>query len=157
MSEEATQEFDEQRIREAAETLFKGGTIADIKGLSDDELETIYALGYNFYTTGQLKDADTVFRYLVFIDHTNAKYWIALGAVQQLNREFEKAVTSYGFASFLDLHNPKPQYHAAECLLAMGDKEKAESALAALDLYAPQNSPYRAKAAALSEKIKARE
>ena len=155
MSEEATQEFDEQRIREAADALFKGGTIADIKGLSDDELETIYALGYNLYTTGQLKDADTVFRYLVFIDHTNAKYWIALGAVQQLNREFANAVTSYGFASFLDIHNPKPQYHAAECLLALGDKEKAESALAALDLYAPPDSPYRAKAEALSKKIQA--
>ena len=143
-----------QQLGEATARILKGGTLRDEKGMTDDEVETIYALGYNLYSTGRADDAETVFDYLTLIDHTNAKFWIARGAVEQMKRQFEKAVTSYAFAGFLDLEDPKPQYHAAECYLALGDRERALSALAALDQYAPKDSPYRAKAKALEEKIK---
>lgn len=155
MSEEFSDGISEQQIEEAAKTLMSGGTMRELKGLTADEVEAIYALGFNLYNSGKYDDADKVFRYLVLLDHTNAKYWNALGSVQQVRREFSKAVTSYAYASFLDLENPKPQYGAAQCFLAMGDKVNAESALAALEQYAPANSPYRAKAAELLKKIKA--
>ena len=136
-----------------AEVLLHGGTLRQCKGLTDAEMEAIYATGLNAYKVGKLDDAGTVFRYLVLIDHTCAKYWIALGAVQQRQRDFSKAVTCYGYASFLDLEDPKPQYHAAECFLALGDKESAKSALAALDMYAPKDSLYREKAKKLAERL----
>jgi len=70
---------------------------------------------------------------------------------------FDKAVSSYGYSSFLDLENPKPQFHAAECLLAMGDKGNAASAIMALEQYCPKNTDlgreYRAKAAELRKTI----
>lgn len=142
-----------RQLGEATARILKGGTIRDEKGMTDDEVETIYALGYNLYSTGRADDAATVFNYLTLIDHTNAKFWIARGAVEQMKRQFDKAVTSYVFAGFLDLDDPKPQYHAAECYLALGDRERALSALAALDQYAPKDSPYREKAKALKAKI----
>ena len=87
----------------------------------------------------------------------NTKYWFALGAVQQAKKEFQKAIASYGYSSFLDLENPKQQFHAAECYLALGDKANAASAIMALEQYAPQNNDlgreYRAKAAALRKVI----
>lgn len=138
-----------------AEVLMRGGTLRQCKGLTDAEMEAIYATGLNAYKVGRLDDAGTVFRYLVLIDHTCAKYWIALGAVQQRQRDFSKAVTSYGYASFLDLEDPKPQYHAAECFLALGDRESAKSALAALEEFAPKDSVYREKAKKLAAKLAA--
>ena len=59
--------------------------------------------------------------------------------------------------SFLKLDNPKPQLHAAECFLALGDKRSAASALEALNEYCPKDTDigreYRAKAAKLREVV----
>lgn len=151
------QKFNEEAyaktLGDAMDTLMKGGTMRDLKGVSDGEMETLYSIAYNYYTTGKYEEADTIFRYLVYLDHSNAKMWIGLGAVQQVRREFAMAVKSYAMASFLDLSNPKPQYYAAECYLALGDTVNAESALAALDMYAKPNDPFRVKANKLAERI----
>ena len=81
----------------------------------------------------------------------------ALGAVQQAQKDYQKAIASYGYSSFLDLENPKPQLHAAECYLALGDKGNAASAIMALEHYCPANTDlgreYRAKAAELRKAI----
>ena len=70
-----------------------------------------------------------------------------------LHKRYGEAITAYGYASFLDLENPKPQYLAAECFAAMGDKDNALSALAALETYCPKGTElgreYLAKAAEL--------
>ena len=82
---------------------------------------------------------------------------MGVGAVRQVKKDFSGAVQAYGYASFLDLSNPKPQLHAAECLLAMGDKGNAASAIMALEQYCPKNTDlgreYRAKAAELRKTI----
>lgn len=147
--------IDIKEIEAVAKTMCSGGTVRDLRGFTDDEMEAMYSLGHNLYVTGQLEKADQVFRYLVFLDHANTKFWFALGAVQQSRRQYDRAASSYAYAAFLDLENPKPLYHAAECFLALGDAEKAESALAAVDQFAPADSPYRAKAKDLASRIKA--
>lgn len=149
----AEQEKYYKLVKETYQTVFSGGTLRDLKGVTDGEMETLYTIAYNYYTTGHYEDADKLFRFLVRLDHTNAKMWIGLGAVQQVRKEFKDATTSYGYASFLDLENPKPQYYAAQCFLALGDVQSAESALAALDAYAPKGDPFRAKAKELQERI----
>lgn len=153
LGEEVDKVFDFEAVRKGMDAIIDGGTMKELKGLTTEDCEAIYSVGLNAYKVGSYEDADTVFRYLVLLDHLCPKYWIALGAVQQMRRDFQKAVSSYGYASFLDLENPKPQYHAAECFLALGDKENAKSALAALDMYAPKDSPYREKAKKLSERL----
>ena len=141
------------QLAETCKTVFAGGTLRDLKGVTDGEMESLYAVAYNYYATGHYEEADTVFRFLVRLDHTNAKMWIGLGAVQQVRKDFENAVASFAYASFLDLEDPKPQYYAAQCFLALGDLKSAESALAALDQYAPKDSPFREKAKKLQERI----
>ena len=153
VNEAAKAMINEEEIKAAVDGLLAGGTVRDLKGITTAEIETIYRMGYNFYTTGNYKDADTVFRYLVLLDHTNQKYWTALGSVLQVERKFDKAATAFAYAGFLDLTNPKPQFYAAQCFLALGDKSSALSALEALDRYAPKDSPFRAKAAELKAKI----
>ena len=77
--------------------------------------------------------------------------------MQQARKDFQRAIASYGYSSFLDLENPKPQFHAAECYLALGDKANAASAIMALEQYCPTGTDigreYRAKAAELRKMI----
>ncbi len=148
----------EEKIAEAAKAFVKDGTtLKEVRGITNDELEAVYSLGFGYYNTGRFDDAQKLFEFLVLFDHLNTKYWFALGAVQQARKDYLKAIASYGYSSFLDLENPKPQFHAAECYLALGDKANAASAILALENYCPTNTDlgreYRAKAAALRKSI----
>lgn len=132
-------------------------TLRELKGLSDGEMEAIYAIGYNYFRSGKIDEAEKIFKALLFLDHLEKKYWFAFGGVKQSQRDFKNALQSYQVCAFLDIENPKPQYHCAECHLALGDRENALNALDALDEYAPKDTElgrtYRAKAAALRAKI----
>lgn len=146
----------EERIAEAARKLAQGATLKEVKGVSNAELEAVYSLAFSYYRTGRYDDAAKLFQFLVLFDHTSAKFWYGLGAVQQVQKDYAGAVASYGYASFLDLKNPKPQFHAAECFLALGDKVNAASAIGALEAYCPETETgreYRAKAAELRKAI----
>ena len=146
-----------EQIEKAAKGFADMGTVRELKGITDSEMEAIYSLGYSFYTTGRYEDAEKVFRFLVLFDHLNQKYWTGLGAVYQVEKRYSEAITAYGYASFLDLKNPKPQYFAAECFAALGDKSNALSAIAALETYCPNSTElgrdYLAKAADLKAKL----
>ena len=152
-SAQGMSEEQQKYLRTALQHFFEGGTIRDVKGLSDDEMEALYSVGYNLFQSGKYDDAEKVLRYLAMIDHTNAKYWLALGVLLQTVRKFEQAAACYGFAGFLDLSNPEPQFYAAECFLALGDRESAKSALAALEEFAPKDSVYREKAKKLAARL----
>ena len=152
------QKIDTKKIAEGVKTLVKdGSTLKQMKGITNDELEAVYTLAFSYYRTGKFDEAHKLFQFLVLFDHLNAKYWMGLGAVQQVLKDYEHAAMSYGYCSFLNLDNPKPQLHAAECFLAMGDKVKAASALYALEEYCPKDTDigreYRAKAAKLRETV----
>ena len=152
------QKIDTAKIADGVKTLIeRGATLKQMKGVTNDELEAVYSLAFGYYQTGKYEEAHKLFQFLVLFDHLNAKYWFGLGAVQQATKDFQNAVVSYGYCSFLKLDNPKPQLHAAECFLALGDRKSAASALYALNEYCPENTEigreYRAKAAKLREVV----
>ena len=154
MSTEITNDM----IAEAAQKFATGfATMRELKGITKAEMEAVYSVGFNMYRTGRYDDAEKIFRFLVLFDHLEPKYWMGVGAIQQVRKDYQGAIASYGYASFLDLKNPKPQLHAAECFLAMGDKVNAASALIALDKYCPADTQigreYRAKAAELRKLV----
>lgn len=159
--------MDEMKIKpmsdEAVENLMRHladfGTLRETKGVSDAELEAIYAVGVNFYKAGNYPDAEKIFRFLTLFEHTSSRFWTSLGSVQQVQKRFDEAVKSYQLATFLDLHNPKPAYYAAECFLLLGDKENARQALATLAQYAPDDDNgrrFKAKGEALQKTLAAR-
>lgn len=150
--------IDTAQIAEGVKSLIeKQATLKELKGVTNDELEAVYSLAFGYYQTGKYEDAHKLFQFLVLFDHMNAKYWFGLGAAQQALMDYKSAAVSYGYCSFLKLDNPKPQFHAAECFLALGDKKSAASALFALNEYCPKDSElgreYRAKAAKLRELV----
>lgn len=150
-------EITQEQIEAAAKKLMDGYTLSAVKGISENELEAVYSVGFNFYQTGRIEEAQKIFSFLVMFNHLSPKFWMGLGAVYQVQKSFDQAITAYGYASFLDLADPRPQYHAAECFWAKGDRANALSALAALEEYASEKSErgreYRAKAAELKAKI----
>jgi len=152
------QKLDTAKIAEGVKSLIQDkATLKQLKGVTNDELESVYSLAFGYYQTGKFEEAQKLFQFLVLFDHLNAKYWFGLGAVQQAQKDFQNAVVSYGYCSFLKLDNPKPQLHAAECFLALGDRKSAASALTALELYCPKDTAvgreYRAKATKLRELV----
>ena len=150
--------IDTKKIADAVKSMaMDGSTLKQLRGVSNEELEAVYSLAFGYYRTGKFEEALKLFQFLVLFDHLNAKYWFGQGAVQQALKDYQSAVVSYGYCSFLKLDNPKPQLHAAECFLAMGDKRNAASSLEALNEYCPKDTDigreYRAKAAKLRELI----
>ena len=147
----------EDDIANAARKFLDGATIKELKGITNAEMEAVYTLAFNFYRTGRYDDAEKLFNFLALYDHLNPKYWMGVGAVRQVRKDFAGAIQAYGYASFLDLSNPKPQLHAAECFLAVGDKRNAASSLEALDQFCPKDTEigreYRAKAAELRKLV----
>ena len=150
------QKIDTDKLAEGIKSLVRdNATLKQAKGVTNGELEAVYSLAFGYYRTGKYDEALKLFQFLVLFDHLNAKFWFGLGATQQAVKDYQGAVASYGYCSFLNLENPKPQYHAAECFLAIGDKRNAASSLEALNEYCPNNTDvgreYRAKAAKLRE------
>ena len=150
--------IDTKKVADGVKALIeKGDTLKQLKGVTNDELEAVYSLAFSYYRTGKFDESLKLFQFLVLFDHLNAKYWMGLGAAQQVLKDYPNAVVSYGYSSFLNIENPKPQLHAAECFLAMGDKRNAASSLEALDAYCPKDTDigreYRAKAAKLRELV----
>jgi len=136
------------------ELLQNGATAKDIKGLSDQQMESIYALGVNFYKLGRIAEAEKIFKFLVFFDYYCQKYWIGMGAVHQIQKHFDQARAAYEYAALLDITQPKPIYHAAECYLALGRIEDAEATLDALIEECPPENDLNKKYLEKGEKLR---
>ena len=145
------------QIEEAAKKFMNGSTIKELKGLTTTEMEAVYSLAFNFYRTGKFDDAEKLFNFLALFDHLNAKYWFGVGAVRQAKKNYPAALQAYVYASFLDIRDPRPQFHAAECYMALGDKLHAASAINALEEFVDRKSErgrtYLAKAQELKATI----
>ena len=138
--------------------LLEGGvtTVAELRGITREELEAVYALAHDYYRTGRYDDAETLFRALTMLDHLNEKYWMGLGAVHQVKKQWDEAVKVYAMVSgAFDLKNVKAPYYAAECFLAKGDRVNAKAAIEHVKLYADVKTEvgraFRAKALRLEK------
>ena len=134
-------------------------TVADTKGITNKELEAIYNVGYVNYNAGQFDKAETVFKFLCMIEHTNHKYWTALGAVRHAKKDYAKAIEAYAQAALLNANDPKPHLYAAECAMLVGNFDMADSGCVSVLALCPagvgKNDVYRAKAEKLQSVIKA--
>ena len=113
----------EEIIKEVAQAVAKGASFAEVRGISKDELEAIYAVGLNNYKVGAWAEAEKVFTALTMMSHANQKYWIALGGARQQQKKYTEALGAYKVAAYLNLDNPKPHLYSADCYKALGDTE----------------------------------
>lgn len=133
-------------------------TVRDVKGITDEEMDSVYTVAYNYYTIGRYEDAEAIFHFLVLMDHLNVKYWIGFGATRQAQKKFKEALMAYqNVVGNLDVKNYKAAYYAAECFLALGDKEKAAAALdtvtAFIDVKTEEGRDFAVKASKLRKLV----
>jgi len=108
--------------------LLAGNTAAQTMGLTREDLEVLYRLGFNALSQGEIQKAHDVFYQLVTMDPLEAKNHYCMGVVKQAMGEF--AVASDLFLNFLglDATNPDGYLRYGECQLALGDAQMAREA-----------------------------
>ena len=111
-----------------------GLTIAQAKGLSREDLEVIYTVGFNMLNSGELDKAEDTFLTLCMIDQLEAKNHYCLGIVRQMKRNWHMAHDDFMRFLALDATNPEGYLRLGECYMALGHhddaKESFEFALA---------------------------
>jgi type III secretion system low calcium response chaperone LcrH/SycD len=108
-----------------SDLLMAGGTLGDVYDYSDQDYEVLYALGHGLYSQARYFDAFKVFGFLVAHNHLEPKYMIAFASSMQMLKKFEDALIYYSLASVMDMSDPRPTFHSAECLLALGRSDEA--------------------------------
>lgn len=143
---------DPARLAKLADEIMAGRTdLAEIAGMSQDEIEAVYWLGHGFYTGGNYSDAVDIFKFLCMHRHMDKRFWMGLGAASQLLKDYDRAITAYRTCAMLDLGDAQVPLRAAECFAAIGDQVQAQQALEAVAVVAeqyptPQNAGFAARA-----------
>lgn len=112
-----------------AEQFSRGVTLGEMVGYDERDLAAVYALGHECYSQGRYSDAMKAFGFLVMHDHWERKYMIAFAASLQMMGQYKEAIEHYSQASVLDLSDPQPTFHTAECMIPLGMLDEAEEAL----------------------------
>lgn len=143
---------------ELAETitnfLNNGKTLRELKGLTRENMEAVYTVAYNAYNGGNLEQADKVFQFLCYFDHFEKKHWLGLAATRQMQKNYTGAVDAYSFAALLDINDPQIPMQAADCHLAMGNRQAAHSGYTAAEMFSgdrPEHQTVKARAQAMLE------
>ncbi|HHE0545041.1 TPA: SycD/LcrH family type III secretion system chaperone VcrH [Vibrio parahaemolyticus] len=117
----------QMQAEELLSFLEEGGTLKMLHDVSADTLEHIYAVGYNFFQSGKIEQAAKVFQLLSMLDHYQARFFIGLGAARQELGEYLQAIDAYSYAALVDINDPRPPFHSAECHLKLEQLTEAES------------------------------
>ncbi|MRI35328.1 hypothetical protein EOPP23_20425 [Endozoicomonas sp. OPT23] len=109
--------------------LSKGGTVRQLRSISDEHLESIYQKGYGHFETGHYKEALTIFRYLAIMDHRESRYFLAMGlSLSHLNQD-SAAIAPLEHATRCDSHDPRATLAMVECFIKLKNRRLAELAL----------------------------
>jgi type III secretion system low calcium response chaperone LcrH/SycD len=128
------------------------------RGLKAEDIEALYAAGYNLYSAGQFKEAADIFRLLCTYEHRNPRNWMALGGASQHINNHQSANAAFAMAGILDPVNPDARMHAADSFIALKDYNGARKcAEAAITICGdrPELSEIKQRAIALRDALAA--
>ena len=104
-----------------------GQTIAQARGLTRDDLEVVYTVGFQLMTAGDLSRAEDTFITLAMIDQLEAKNHYCLGVSRQLQEKWLPAFDDFIRFLALDATNPEGYLRAGECKAALGERDEAHA------------------------------
>jgi len=116
--------------KRAMEVIGGGGTLKDVAGLGDADIETIHAIGHTLYSQAKYDQAEPMFQFACFYSHLEPRYWMSLGNCRQATKNYQAAIDAYGTGYMLDTDDAWPAIQVAICYLALGNKELARDSLA---------------------------
>lgn len=99
------------------EAIQSGATLQDVNDVSNETMNDVYKLAYDFYHHGKLNDAESLFRFLCIYDFYNPEYSMGLAAVYQLKKDYQKAIDFYALAYSLSKDDYRPMFYAGQCNL----------------------------------------
>jgi tetratricopeptide (TPR) repeat protein len=105
--------------------VMEGQSPAQAMGLTRDDLEVLYAVGFNQLNAGEFNKAADTFTNLCLIDPLEAKNHYCLGMAYQLRGEPRNAAPIFINFLSLDATNPHGYLRYGECLMAQGEKTEA--------------------------------
>lgn len=114
---------------QALELLSHGTGLGDIMGYSETEYEAMYALGHNHYSQERYLDALKCFGFLVAHNTMEPRYMSAFACTLQMLQRYREAIQYHSLASVMDLEDPLPTFHTAECFVALEMHQEAGEAL----------------------------
>ncbi len=142
-----------EKTKKILDGLIAGKPVYETCGLSPDEVEAVYSLGYTYYQVGRLEEAESLFRFVTVMDSLDPKYGYALASTLQAERKFEEATKLYSVLVSIDITNPAIYNGLAECRIALGDKKGAQDALGALVKAVKTDTPERKAAVEKAERM----
>ncbi|MES3002902.1 MAG: SycD/LcrH family type III secretion system chaperone [Pseudomonadota bacterium] len=111
------------------ELLSSGNTLSGLLGRSEKSQEALYHVAYVFYGQAKYTEAMRMFAFLLANNHLDRRFYMGFAGCMQMLDRHEEALKYYGIASLLDLTDPLPPMHMAECHIAMGQRDKARESL----------------------------
>jgi type III secretion system low calcium response chaperone LcrH/SycD len=124
-----TQATPENLPEQIAELLAQGGTLGTVYNYDDTDYEVLYALGHSLYGQARYEEAMRTFGFLVVHNHMEKRYMNAFASSLQMIKSYKEAIKYYSMASLMDMRDPLPTYHTAECMIALGYTQEAREAL----------------------------
>jgi type III secretion system low calcium response chaperone LcrH/SycD len=122
-------------IVRSAQKAIDSGTLSPIvdrlPNISDEHVEALYALGYDFFNGKKYKEAESIFYFTCNLNHMEKKYWKALAVTFFLQKKYSAAQASYFTALMLDPTDIEMMSAMADCAIAMGNVPDADNLLAA--------------------------
>lgn len=108
--------------------LLEGRSLAQIQGLSREDLDVLYTYGFNFLNAGSFEQAVVVFSQLTLIDPLESRHAYCLGVCFQSMGQHQRACDAFVAFLALDPVNPAGYLRLGECFAAQGDHEGAREA-----------------------------
>jgi type III secretion system low calcium response chaperone LcrH/SycD len=115
--------------QEVIDLLVSGATLADAFGRAKHPEEDVLYIAYTLFTQAKYETAMRMFGYLLSMSPLDRRYYSGFADCMRKLHRYAEALKYYGFSSALDLTDPQPVMHSAECFMAMGDTAKAQAAI----------------------------
>ncbi len=93
--------------------------------IPDGAVDSIYTQAYNMYNQGKYKEATYLFQILMLLDPGVSKHVMGCAACLHRQGLYDKAAQIYALCATLDVDNPMPHFHAADCYIKLQAPELA--------------------------------
>jgi type III secretion system low calcium response chaperone LcrH/SycD len=108
--------------------LYKGILEMPLAGLTKREQEVLYIAAHGYYTQRRYRDATIIFLRLANENKAEPRYFKGIAACYQMQGDHANAASYYAYAYILNVKDPSPLCHIAQCLRALGHLEEAREA-----------------------------
>ena len=125
-------------------------TLAQLEGISREQLYDFAELGYTMFKSGKLEDASKIFEGLVTYNPYDAYFHSALGAIYQKQKRYDDSIRQYDLAIKFNPQDTCSFANRGETFLMLGRlQEAAQDFQKAIELDPDEKDPWAMRARAL--------